>query len=247
MENAHDLWAVVDKASADVQLLGDASGLPYIAVQSDLGNPEPMLDASGQPFVETRFQWPAQYRGYWKNRRIALDHPLLNAARLIAEPFMFDNGGLSSWRPVPELTSVDCSEVTSLYGIVGAIVSPVHLPGGRVGVVVWACADKVYISTLFDEYASAMHLASIRLIGAHAEASVETKIQVNAAHLTRREVQIARWASRGKTDAEIGLILGISTSTVRFHLRNAAAKFGVCGRTQLIRRATGLGFIGDRP
>ena len=64
--------------------------------------------------------------------------------------------------------------------------------------------------------------------------------------LTRREVQCLRWAAAGKTDGEIGIILSLSVSTVRFHLRNAAAKLGATGRAQSIQIAAGLGFVGAR-
>ncbi|WP_374283678.1 helix-turn-helix transcriptional regulator, partial [Novosphingobium sp.] len=62
--------------------------------------------------------------------------------------------------------------------------------------------------------------------------------------LTRREVQCLRWAAAGKTDSEIGIILDVSVSTVRFHLRNAAAKLGATGRAQSIQLAAGLGYVG---
>ena len=55
-----------------------------------------------------------------------------------------------------------------------------------------------------------------------------------------------RWAAAGKTDGEIGIILSLSVSTVRFHLRNAAAKLGATGRAQSIQIAAGLGFVGAR-
>ena len=64
--------------------------------------------------------------------------------------------------------------------------------------------------------------------------------------LTRREIQCLKWAADGKTDADIGQIMKISTPTVRFHMRNAADKMDVAGRPQAVHHATTLGYIGER-
>ena len=55
-------------------------------------------------------------------------------------------------------------------------------------------------------------------------------------HLSRREAQVALICAEGKTNADIGARLGVSTETVKFHLRNIFAKFGVRRRTELISR-----------
>jgi len=47
-----------------------------------------------------------------------------------------------------------------------------------------------------------------------------------ASELSPRERQCLQWASKGKTDAEIGVILGISARTARFHIENAKRKLG---------------------
>ncbi len=58
--------------------------------------------------------------------------------------------------------------------------------------------------------------------------------------LRAREVETLTWAARGKTFAEIGEILSLSSRTVEFHLENARRKLGVATRTQaLIKAAAG--------
>jgi DNA-binding CsgD family transcriptional regulator len=55
-------------------------------------------------------------------------------------------------------------------------------------------------------------------------------------NLSRREAQVALACSEGMTNIEIGRRLSIGEQTVKFHLRNIFAKFGVKRRTELISR-----------
>lgn len=55
--------------------------------------------------------------------------------------------------------------------------------------------------------------------------------------LSNREIACLYWSSAGKTSWETGSILGVSESTVNFHLRNACAKLGVRGRRAAVAAA----------
>lgn len=57
--------------------------------------------------------------------------------------------------------------------------------------------------------------------------------------LTTREAECLHWISQGKTDAEVGRILQISSRTVRFHIGNAKRKLGVASRIQAVTKRTG--------
>jgi DNA-binding CsgD family transcriptional regulator len=48
--------------------------------------------------------------------------------------------------------------------------------------------------------------------------------------LSRREREVLSWVSRGKANAEIGIILGISPHTVKHHMEKIFAKLGVENR-----------------
>lgn len=54
--------------------------------------------------------------------------------------------------------------------------------------------------------------------------------------LTKREAECLYWASKGKTDAEVGQILGIAQRTVRFHIGNAKQKLNADTRIQAIAK-----------
>jgi DNA-binding CsgD family transcriptional regulator len=57
---------------------------------------------------------------------------------------------------------------------------------------------------------------------------------------TKREVEIIDWISAGKTNWEIGQILGISELTVKSHLQRLFSKTGTNSRIQLAARVSAL-------
>lgn len=55
--------------------------------------------------------------------------------------------------------------------------------------------------------------------------------------LTAREAEILSWVVQGKTNPEIGMILGIQLTTVKKHLESIFAKLGVENRTAAVTLA----------
>ena len=62
-------------------------------------------------------------------------------------------------------------------------------------------------------------------------------------NLSLRELEILNWLARGKTNASIGEILGISGHTVEAHLRSIYLKLDVCDRVSAALRGLGFGLI----
>ena len=123
-----ECWAELPPLIAAVQAIGDDIGLPYIAAQADLGDPEPMADRDGRPYAETSFRWVDPQYAYWRDRKLALHIAFLTAARLVAEPFYYSDGQLRTWRPTRLLEAVDCEQARSTPNFGEAIIAPVHLP-----------------------------------------------------------------------------------------------------------------------
>ncbi|MNK26260.1 Transcriptional activator protein LasR [compost metagenome] len=61
--------------------------------------------------------------------------------------------------------------------------------------------------------------------------------------LSDRQTACLHWSAAGKTSWETSRILGVSESTVNFHLRNACAKLGVRGRRAAVVAALRLGLL----
>ena len=61
--------------------------------------------------------------------------------------------------------------------------------------------------------------------------------------LTGRERDSLAWVAEGKSDWEIGKILGLSETTVRFHVDNARRKLGAVNRAQAVARLASAGLL----
>lgn len=75
------------------------------------------------------------------------------------------------------------------------------------------------------------------------ELSAKLADRVVTTDLSQREVEMLRAAASGHSNAEIGDELGVSISTVKFHLNNAYSKLGVSSRTAAISTAVKRGII----
>jgi DNA-binding CsgD family transcriptional regulator len=234
---------IVDSYATEISALGREIGLPFIAVSADVSSPAPMFDAAGQPYAETLFQWLDPELKYWKDRAFALKAPFVLAARYMAEPFYFAEGRFGSWRPTTRLDVFKAARAASDHGIACAIISPTFVPGGVIGAVVWASPDtNVDVAAVFANQAAILHAAALRFVSAYHDARGNLPSYIRG--LTRREIQCLKWAAAGKTDSDIAELVRIATPTVRFHLKNAAAKLGVAGRCQAVREAAALGYVG---
>jgi DNA-binding CsgD family transcriptional regulator len=230
--------------AAEIAELGHELALPFIAVSADLSSPEPMVDAQGRPYAETLFRWVDPHLEYWKDRSFALKSPFVLAARYMAEPFYFSDGRFATWRPTAGLEAIDAAPASRQHGVGCAIIAPAYLPGGVIGAVVWATADAALpVAEIFAAHAPRLHAAALRFMGAYHDAN-GTLPNSGGPRLTRREIQCLKWAAAGKTDAEIATLVHISSPTVRFHLKNAAEKLNVVGRSQAVREAAALGYVG---
>lgn len=61
--------------------------------------------------------------------------------------------------------------------------------------------------------------------------------------LTKRETEVLRWISNGKTTWEISVILLLSEATIAFHVKNLMCKLDVHNRQQAVVVALRSGLI----
>ena len=235
----------IDELATQINELGQAVGLPCIAVSADIGSPAPMKGSDGRPLAETVFRWIDPEIEYWKDPAFALRAPFVHAARTCAEPFGYDGVGFFSWRDNPALAAINAEAEFSSFGVHAAIIAPIHLPGGTIGAVVWA-SDREHddLKRVFDTHAANMFCLAQRFVATYADRTgrVDAKPAIK---LTPREIQCLKHAAAGCSDIEISRAIHVSVPTVRFHLTNAARKIGASGRSQTVHYATRMGYIGN--
>lgn len=86
-----------------------------------------------------------------------------------------------------------------------------------------------------------LHLALLRVGDAHGEPAREAGRRVS-----RREMEVLHWVREGKSNEEVGQILGISALTVKNHLQRIYKALGVSNRTQAVARGLALRLLDGR-
>ena len=91
-------------------------------------------------------------------------------------------------------------------------------------------------------------LPEMFLLANHAHEAINRFIsyddyRIRVSPLSNREKECLRWSTEGLTTTAISSKMGITHSTVTFHLQNAMRKLGASNRQQAIARALMLGVI----
>jgi len=86
-------------------------------------------------------------------------------------------------------------------------------------------------------------LASTYAVGRAIQMLGSRHVRAIDVRLTSREIECLQWASCGKSEWEIGIILGISEHTAEKHLISARAKLGAANRVEAVAVAVRRGYI----
>lgn len=103
-----------------------------------------------------------------------------------------------------------------------------HLPDAR----------DAYVLQLLQPH---LHLALHRMLP-HTEGRTGTEVAPTLL-LSKREIQVLHWVRNGKTNHEIGQILGISAPTVKNHLQKIMRKLNVSNRAQAVGKSATLRLV----
>ncbi|WP_035584334.1 MULTISPECIES: LuxR family transcriptional regulator [unclassified Halomonas] len=123
---------------------------------------------------------------------------------------------------------------SSAYGIEQGYSIPIHEPGVSFGLVNFAApSDHDKVKTLVErELETFIYLAHLSHMY-RPNYMMPTKNKI----LTERESECLYWASMGKTYAEVGMILGITERTVKYHINVSATKLNACNVRQALTAA----------
>lgn len=117
------------------------------------------------------------------------------------------------------------------FGLKKGYVIPIRLVGGVLAAVSFGASHMEFDPDMLAELAFVANLAVGHLLRLRYDPSS------NERTVSPRERECLLWASEGKTDWEISVILGISPPTVTKHLLSARQRLGAVNRAQLIGAA----------
>jgi DNA-binding CsgD family transcriptional regulator len=180
--------------------------------------------------------WPAEWLLQYQQNDF-VRHDLVPAmARLSTQPFTWLEA--LAGRAMTDKQR-EHHEWAVALGIADVFAVPIHYPGGDFGICVSIAGHAV--EDTFER--DALQMASLfahqrcRELGGQSGASSAPTL------LTPREVECLRWVLKGKSDTDIAKILGISHTTVHFHIERAKKKLGVKTRTQAAATVVSLGYL----
>jgi DNA-binding NarL/FixJ family response regulator len=125
----------------------------------------------------------------------------------------------------------------------GEPASPGHLPVLLESVL--ATGSGVVVTTAAGQRLSVRNLGAatlgetMLLLSLHREGASAAASRLNDAALTPRETEVLSWLAKGKTNRDIGDILGMSPRTVNKHLEHIFEKLGVETRSAAAALASG--------
>lgn len=210
-------------------------GYEYIAYAELDGGARSACGSGAGPSVLLNF--PASWERHYRQRGYHRIDPVFQFAHGAGRPFF--------WSELPEVMALAADQQEMMgearaAGLLDGACVPIYGPRGGLALVSFAASRDTGRSSTrlahLNALASQFHLAYMRF------APPETRTQPMPL-ITRRERECLQWIARGKSSADIAVILGISENTVNFHIKKVLAKLEVHSRTVAVLRAQHLGLL----
>jgi DNA-binding CsgD family transcriptional regulator len=130
------------------------------------------------------------------------------------------------------------------HGLTQGLTIPMHLPRGAISFCTYLGpqSDRTFFEIL-RRRRSLLFLLAYNLLGTMHARFLPQSAGGARPMLARRELECLNWSALGKSAAETGTILGISSETVRVHLKRSYAKLNASNRCAATAKAMQLGLI----
>ena len=216
------------------------------AVTDNIAVQKPMKDAAGEVLASAVFGFQSgDDARWWKFPQLALTSPLPMVCRFESEPFWANAAGIHTMTSNLLLSTLDLSNFRARALTSAAIVAPIHLPFGQIAAASFLSPDSELedLAEPFVAHGQALGLLARTFVSSYVKVTERRRPAIASAILSKREVECLRWAASGKTNDEIGAILNLKRTTVRFHIRSASVKLDAVNRDQTLFKAAQLGFL----
>lgn len=184
--------------------------------------------------------YPVDWIDHYTDQKYGSDDLVMRYAATIVRPYNWDEV-----RNKYEFTTQQrliFSEATDVGLKTGATV-PINGPGKAKAVFsVSNNQNREEFAKLFLKTRHALHLFATYTHEKIISLNLHTR-NVENIKLTAREIEMLTWVSRGKSRAEISIIVGISEETVKTHIERACGKLNATNQTQAAAIALMNGLI----
>lgn len=217
-----------------------AIGMPVLAWAPDVSRPQ--FDAHMDAFMRAE-GWPEEVLSLWWSKTVMLKSPLYILCRTRSTPFATVDLDQAP-RGQPALRQI--ASHMRLMGARALLTTPIHLPRGRVAMVTWG-GDRSSLEThrLLAEVRMDLLVAGHMFMEAFQKMTGElTAVREEHSTLTPREWECLRFTAQGCREEEVARLVGMASTTVRYHLDNVVSKLGASNRTHAVALAAQLGLIG---
>ena len=217
----------------------------HIMMWHNIGTLEPIRDPDGKSINRRIFGWNEDELSKITDTSHLSRSPLLRACRVESEPFWVNRQAVRTRWKNRTLDELQLEDFERRSGTKAAIVLPIHLPLAQIGMAILTSEDpnKTDLSEEFMQSAEWLLALARRFVDGYVRVSqVRNSLAIDAS-LTKRQIECLYWAARGKTDWEIGEILGCSHAGVRYHMVKASEALDTTNRAQTIYHACLLGYL----
>ena len=119
-----------------------------------------------------------------------------------------------------------------------------HDPNGVVSMLSLARSSHPVTEGEFSEKAAKVLWLCNQLHSAMLErCHLHHRLEIHIIRLSCRELEVLKWTADGKIASDIGMILGLSTRTVNFHISSAMKKLGANNKTSAVVMAAKSGLL----
>jgi LuxR family quorum sensing-dependent transcriptional regulator len=205
-------------------------------IQHIIGSTVPPIGASKSEQEEHHIlrHYPAEWLDRYMSRGYLAIDPLVKRLKAEMSPFAWSEVA-SLCRHDPEAQRI--MDERAEFGLKSGITVPLPLFGG--GLAGFSLSgERVEVPRHKRETFSLIATSALVCTALLQDNAAPTTIA-----LTDREREALRWAAEGKSEWEIGVILGVSEHTAEKFLRSARVKLGASNRTHAVAEAIRLKLI----
>jgi DNA-binding CsgD family transcriptional regulator len=189
-----------------------------------------------KPGVGVIQNYPEDWMKHYREKGYDRDDPVITYCQNKLDTF--------TWAEIPlrlQLTrrQARCLNMGIEAGLYNGICTPLRGPNQFAGI---GLASKEKVDSwdgkvdLITAYCNQFYIAFQRIM------QKKNRPEHNI-YLTPREAEVLTWASGGKTDSDIAMILSLSEDTVDFHFRQIFKKLDSCNRMMAATKAISFGLI----